>query len=268
MKVPLSDIINYMEEIAPGATALDWDNVGLQVGDPHSSISSVLLCLDVSPRIVEEAYENAADLIISHHPLIFKPVKKIDFSTPSGKIIRDLIVHGIDLFTAHTNLDRSIEGTGMVLAGRLGLKNISRYSNDPGDELNLVFTGSFETALSIDELSELFRKELNCTQFRYVGNPYRILTAAIIPGSAGSLLNKIRTDFDIVITGELSYHEALNAGYRGQAVALAGHYISEKPVMFNLKKLLEEKFPSLTVKVARYEGEPYEGTVCRENPKQ
>lgn len=266
MKVPLSDIMNFMEEIAPASSALDWDNVGLQLGDPHSSVSSVLLCLDVSPRVVEEAYENTSDLIISHHPLIFRPVKKIDFSTPSGKIIRDLIIHGIDLFTAHTNLDRSSEGTGMVLAGRLGLKNVCRYSDDPGSELNMVITGTFETALSIDELSEIFRKELNCKQFRYVGNPYGILKAAIIPGSAGSLLEKIRTNFDIVITGELSYHEALNAAYRGQAVALAGHYVSEKPVMFNLKKLLEGRFPSLTVKIARYEGEPYQGTTSRENP--
>lgn len=265
MKVPLTDIIRFMEETAPASTAFDWDNVGLQLGDPHSSVSSVLLCLDVSPGVAEEACENSLDLIISHHPLIFRALKKIDFSIPSGKIIRDLITHGISLFTAHTNLDRSIEGTGMVLAGRLGLKNISRYTDDPQDELNLVITGSFETALSIDELSDLFRKELDCRQFRYVGNPYGILTAAIIPGSAGSLLNKLRTAFDIVITGELSYHEALDASYRGQAVALAGHYVSEKPVMFNLKKLLEDKFPSLTVKVARNEGEPYEGTVCREN---
>ena len=264
MKVPLSNIISFMEEIAPGETALSWDNVGLQVGDPHSSISSVLLSLDVSPKIVEEAAEMSVDLIISHHPLIFRPIKHIDYSTPSGKIIRELIIHQIALFTAHTNLDRSMEGTGTVLAGRLGLENIKRYSDLPGSELNLVITGNFPAPLSMEELSLLFHREVQCDNIRFVGKPYRVLTVAIIPGSAGSLLNKIKSDYDLIITGELSYHEALTAEYRGQSVALLGHYNSEKPVMYNLHKLLEERFPALSIKTASNEGEPYEIIACRE----
>lgn len=257
MKVPLSDIMGFMEEIAPSSTALSWDNVGLQIGDASSPVKSVLLSLDVSPRVVEEAAGMPADLIISHHPLIFSPIKKLDFSRPGGRMIRDLIRHNISLFTAHTNLDRSPAGTGMTLARRLGLGNIRSYSENPDDEMNMVITGEMDKPRSGAEMVELFRELPGCDHVRIVGNPYRVLTMAIIPGSAGSLVQKLTSHFDLIITGELSYHGALEADYQGRAVALLGHYVTEKPVMFNLKELLQERFHPLEIQVSDGEGEPY-----------
>ncbi|MCD4783091.1 MAG: Nif3-like dinuclear metal center hexameric protein [Candidatus Eremiobacteraeota bacterium] len=257
MRVPLSEIIEYMEQIAPRSTALEWDNVGLQVGDPRSSIGSVLFALDVSPSVIEEAESLSADLIISHHPLLFRPVSRIDFSTTNGLMIRELIRHGIVLFTAHTNLDRSFMGTGKILADRIGLKKIKRYSDDPDDEMNMVVTGSFEQPLSADEVISLLKGNLKCDCIKLVGNPVNVLTVAVIPGSSSSLLRKMTLPVDLIITGELSYHEALSAQYQGRAVAIMGHFISEKPVMYYLADKFREKFTSLSIEVSERDGEPY-----------
>jgi len=257
MNVPLYEIMNFMEEIAPSSDALDWDNVGLQVGDPNSPVNSILLSLDVSPSIVGEASGMSADLIISHHPLIFRPISSIDFSQPVGQIIRDLIRHGIALYSSHTNLDRCKEGTGISLARKLGLKDIRQYSEDEKDEMNMVVTGNFHHPLSLEELLELFRKKIECKNMRIVGNPRNLLATAIIPGSGGSIITKLKSHYDLIITGELSYHDALTVDYQGRTVVLLGHFISEKPVMYHLRELLTGKFPSLSINVSTNEGEPY-----------
>jgi dinuclear metal center YbgI/SA1388 family protein len=257
MKTPLSEILAFMEEIAPASTALGWDNVGLQVGDPAGSADSVLLALDISPNVVKEAREMNAGLIITHHPLIFRPLSSVNFSAVEGAIIKELIQHNTALFSAHTNLDRSREGTGFTLARLLELNDIKPYSDDPDDELNLAITGVFENPVSFGEVSELFSRKVGCKHLGVIGDPQEIKSVVLIPGSGGSLINKIKKSFDLVITGEISYHEALTALYQGKSVAVAGHYFSEKPVMHHLKKLLAEKFPQLILKVSEKDGEPF-----------
>jgi len=257
VKVPLSEIIEYMEEIAPEATALEWDNVGLQVGDPRSSVSSILFTLDVSPAVLEEAESISADLIISHHPLIFRPLSRIDFSTTNGFMIRELIKHGIALFTAHTNLDRSFMGTGKTLANRIELENIRRYTDNPEDEMNMVITGNFSQPLSIQEVIDLLKERLKCDCMKLVGNPVNVLTVAVMPGSSSSLLRKMTLPVDLIITGELSYHEALSVQYQGRSVLIAGHFTSEKPAMYHLADMFREKFTTLSIEVSGRDGEPY-----------
>src|SRR5699024_3316386 len=99
------DIFNWMETWAPLTLAYDWDNVGLQIGSKTNAVKKVLVTLDVSEAVVDEAIEKQANLIISHHPLLFKPLKRVDVNKPKGRIVQKLLQHDITVYSAHTNLD-------------------------------------------------------------------------------------------------------------------------------------------------------------------
>jgi dinuclear metal center YbgI/SA1388 family protein len=199
----------------------------------------------------------SADLIITHHPLIFKPLRNINFAIPVGRLLRSLINHKISLYSAHTNLDRCEFGTGMVLADKLGLSSIERYADNPDDEMNMIITGRFDPELSNSEVVNLIKDKLNCKEFRIIGEIMKTVTVAVVPGSGGSLIRKVRRPFDLIITGEISYHDALEAASHSQAVAVLGHYVSEKPMMHYLGDILRKNFPDLSIQVASREGEPY-----------
>ncbi|MBO8136690.1 MAG: Nif3-like dinuclear metal center hexameric protein [Desulfotomaculum sp.] len=124
MPVKNSVIFSMLEKLAPKYMAEEWDNVGLQVGSPEDEVSKVLLTLDVNESTVLEAEENGVQLIISHHPLLFKGIKSINTCTPQGKIISRLIKNNITVYTAHTNLDNAVGGVNSVLAEKLKLENV------------------------------------------------------------------------------------------------------------------------------------------------
>lgn len=257
MKVPLSEIMDFMERLAPLDTALEWDNCGLSVGSPGHGVSSILLSLDVRPEVIAEAKDMGANLIITHHPLIFRALKSINVSTPVGKMIRDMVTGDIAHYAAHTNLDRSPNGTGKALAEFIGLSRIAPFSSDPKDEMNMVITGSYGKGKKWDEVLEIIKSGVSIPEIHLVGEPGWITSVAVIPGSGGSLITKLKRPFDLVVTGEVSYHDALYAAQIGQPVAAIGHFSCEKPVMFYLAGLLRERYPRIPVEVATREGEPY-----------
>lgn len=121
----ISSIMDIMDAIAPRHLAEQWDNVGLQLGNKHHRVNRVLVALDPSPQVVNAACSRGADLLITHHPLLFRPLKSIDSSTPVGAIIETAVKHGLSVFCAHTNLDSAFDGVNDCLAGIIGLKNTS-----------------------------------------------------------------------------------------------------------------------------------------------
>lgn len=133
MDIKCSDISNYMEELAPSCLAEDWDNVGLLLGSGNKAVRKILVCLDVTANVVREAVQKQADLIVSHHPLIFKGMKKIVEDDPKGRIIIELIKNGIGVYSAHTNLDVADNGVNEYLAkvlGLTGLQNLNHYKSE------------------------------------------------------------------------------------------------------------------------------------------
>lgn len=128
MSVKCSSIINIMEEIAPTSFAEKWDNVGLQVGDYSREIKKVMICLELNNDVMDEAISKNIDMIITHHPLIFKPLSSLVASDPIVKIINKLIKHDINLYSSHTNLDNAVGGTSDYLADLLNLKNLTPLS--------------------------------------------------------------------------------------------------------------------------------------------
>ena len=124
MTVTVADIIRIMETLAPSRLAETWDNAGLQVGRKDWPVRRVWVALDPTPDVMAAASEKGADLLITHHPLIFKPLKSVDFSTPAGSIILMASQHQMAIFSAHTNLDNVAGGVNDVLASKIGLKNL------------------------------------------------------------------------------------------------------------------------------------------------
>ncbi len=125
MSIKCSEVVNIMEDIAPSYLAEDWDNIGLQIGNKEKEIKKILVCLEVNKAIVEEAVEKEIDIIISHHPLIFKPLKRIVNTDPIANVVRELIKNDINLYCAHTNLDIAKGGTSDYLSSLIGLKDLS-----------------------------------------------------------------------------------------------------------------------------------------------
>lgn len=131
MYITVGKLVSLMEEFAPRCLAADWDNVGLQVGDERAEVRRVLVTLEVTPAVLHEALMTNADLIITHHPLIFNPLRHIRFDEPLGALLRDLISNGIALLVAHTNLDACRGGVADILAERLGLVGLSPLAGNP-----------------------------------------------------------------------------------------------------------------------------------------
>src|SRR6056297_1570325 len=129
MKIQVQHISTFLDQWAPPSTKLDYDNVGLLVGDPKQPASRILTCLDITPEVVEEAIDRNCDLIVAHHPLIFKSIDRINPTNEQGKIIFELIKNDIALVAAHTNLDAALDGVSFVLAKNLGLKNLKFLDN-------------------------------------------------------------------------------------------------------------------------------------------
>src|SRR5690625_85387 len=120
-------IIQQLNKWAPASLAYDWDPIGLQIGSIHDKTKNVLVTLDVFEEVVDEAIEHEANLIIAHHPLLFKPLQSIDFSTPKGKIVRKLIQHDITVYAMHTNLDITDDGVNDMLSEKLQLTNVKPF---------------------------------------------------------------------------------------------------------------------------------------------
>jgi len=136
----LSDIIKIMDLIAPVKLAEKWDNSGLQIGDVGWPVRAIMVALDPAPVIVETACRKKKDLLITHHPLIFKPLSKIDLSSPMGDIINKAIQNRLALYTAHTNLDSAAGGINDIIAERIGLKKLKALSKpEKIENFKLIF---------------------------------------------------------------------------------------------------------------------------------
>lgn len=163
-KIKTNDVFKVLEQWAPKKFAYDWDNVGLQVGSYDSEVKRVLISLDVLNNVVDEAIEKDIDLIIAHHPLLFKPLNQINFSTPKGNIIKKLIKHNISVYASHTNLDIAEGGVNDLLSDALNLQE--KQSLIPFYTEQLIKLAVFVPISHVDEV----RHALSEAGAGYIGN--------------------------------------------------------------------------------------------------
>lgn len=256
----VADAVRLLEEIAPPHLAEDWDNVGLLVGDPSADLSRVLTCLTLTPDVVGEAIQSATSLVVTHHPLPFRGVKKLTTSSIDGGSLWRLMRAGIGVYSPHTAYDSAAEGVNRQWADHLGLSDIRSLApiEEAPDGVGVGRIGATRS----DDFAALCAKvkaAVNLTGLRVVPTRNgRCSRVAIACGSGGSLLDAaLAADCDVFLTGELSFHEALRCRSEGVGVVLTGHYASERFAIETLAEKLAAEFKGIPVEASDVESDPF-----------
>lgn len=252
MKV--NELTAWLEKKYPAQMAEDWDNVGLLVGDDEAETKHVFLALDLTEQTLEEAREAGADMIITHHPMIFHGMKKINNHDFTGRRVLALIRGGIQYYAMHTNYD--ILGMAELSADYLELTHrevLSVTADTEEGREGLGRVGMLPKPMTLRECGEFVRKAFGLSDVRFYGNPETVVQkAAVCTGSGKSLLDDVlRSGAQVYVTGDIDHHTGLDMAAQGLAVIDAGHYGTEYIFMDAMKKVLEVRFPELKVSCAR-----------------
>jgi dinuclear metal center YbgI/SA1388 family protein len=253
-------IAAFLDRLAPPQLAESWDNVGLLVGDPQAPARRVMTCLTVTAATAAEAVEQSADLIVTHHPLPFRPLKRITTATPEGRYLLQLLAANVAIYSAHTAFDSTAAGINQRLAEGLGLTNIMPLvpTDEPGTLVGGGRYGSCGTPTTVGDLAERLKQFLSIDAVHAVGKAdRRVDRVAVACGSAGEFLDAARRDgCDTFVTGETSFHTCLAAEANDVAVLLTGHFASERFAMECLADVLAAEFPQIDVWASREERDP------------
>lgn len=234
MKV--KDIYDFLDKFCPFNTALDFDNAGLLIGDENSEVRAAVIALDCTEHAVNTALSRGANLIITHHPVIFDGLKSI----PARSIPARLIKNNINVISAHTNLDIAESGVNDCLCEALGLKNIKTFEAADGF---LLRSGELEYPLSSEEFALYIKEKLNFAP-RYVAAANKIKKIGVCSGGGGEYLtDAVKEHCDAFLTGEIKHHTLLSAYTFGIGAFDCGHFATEDVVIEPLAEALRGAFP-------------------------
>ncbi len=250
----VNDILKYIESIAPPYMKESWDNVGLLCGSKSTPVTKVLVALDPFEGVCREAADVGAQLIVTHHPLIFQPTKSVTDETSIGRSIMYLCRHGISAINAHTNLDCAPGGVNDVLAAKLGLENIEVLSPSGTDAEGNPW-GLLHTGIVAEQPLEAFltsvKENLGCAGLRYVGSK-NVRKVAVGGGScAGAMMEAYFTGCDTFVTADIKYNQFWDAHDLGMNLIDAGHFHTENPIVTVLAEKLQAAFPEIEVKISQ-----------------
>lgn len=239
MKV--KDVIEKIEKVCPERLAYPWDNIGLLCGDREKTVKTVLLTLDTNVSVVKEAIDMGADMIISHHPILLNGIKRIDYSEPTGEMLKLLIENNIAVFAAHTNMDTASGGINDRLAEMFnisGVKILEQHTPDPSAGLGRY--GKIKP-VTLGALAKSVSEKLN-SPIRVSGDlKNTVSTLAVASGSCAEVIPLAKSlGCDAIITGDMKYHNTIDNVESGIAVIDAGHYPTEICVMDIFKNILKD----------------------------
>ena len=257
--IKVNNIINEMELLAPTYLKEDFDNVGLMVGDKNKEVKKVLLALDCTLKVIEEAKKENVELIITHHPLIFKRPSSITTDTLQGKKIIELIKNDISLYSSHTNLDSVENGLNDTIVSILGFDNSKILEkNKRDDKAGLGRIVSLKESIQLEDLISKIKKSLNINNLRVVKGHDKVNKIAIINGSGQDFIGKaVALGADCIITGDTTYHFA--SDYKEMEISIldVGHFASEQITFFNVMENLKEKFKDVEFITSTVEEDPF-----------
>jgi dinuclear metal center YbgI/SA1388 family protein len=255
----LDDVTAALEDLAPLRLAAAWDAVGLLVAPRRGEVSRVMTCLTLTPPVAAEAVRERADLVVSHHPLPFRPVPRITPATGPGRVLLDLIGAGAGIWSSHTAWDSAAGGINDQLARLLDLESVAPI--EPDAELPLVGFGRAGTARDDCRVADLAARAAAALGVRHVqiaGEASRPAgRVGIVCGSGGDCIEQVaRGGCDTLFTGEIRLHEATEAVAAGLAVVAMGHHASERFSMPALAERLAAAVSGLTCWASRDERDP------------
>ena len=245
----IRELYTHMENKIPRALSCEWDNDGLMCcPNDLKEVRRVLIALDVTDAIVERAIEGGYDLIVSHHPLIFRPIKAVAVGEyVADKVIR-LLLSGVSVMSFHTRLDAVTGGVNDVLAARLGLSDVTPFGPD-GEAIGRI--GTLKAPMSAEAFAMLVKQATGapCVQFSDAGIPaFRV--ALLGGGGSGDLPAARAAGADTYLTGELKHDQLTEAPDRGMNLVMGGHFYTENPVCERIREILLEVDDTLTVELA------------------
>lgn len=250
-KMKAIELVRPIEEFAPLFQQEKWDNCGFSVGDPQKEVSFVLVALDCTEDVMDEAIECGADMIVTHHPLIFGGVKKISPQNWLGRVIYKAIENGIAVYSAHTNMDKAAGGVSAIMAEKLRLQdplpltpdNFGVVGNLPEDMAAMEFAQKVKSAFGVDAI--------RCS------HPLegKITRVAVCGGSGKQFIpDALSQGAQVYITGDISYHDFY--AEEGFMIMDIGHYFSEYGIVDLFAKILSENFPNFAVLKSKKNNNP------------
>lgn len=249
----LKDILDILEKIAPARLAEPWDNPGLQVGSYSHEISKILVALDPTLRALKSAQERNAQLLLTHHPLIFDRLSRLDILTYPGNVIIEAVKNSISLVAAHTNLDVSRGGINDILADILGLQHVEILKHvSETDGAGLGRIGDLPEPAELSVVVKRIKEILDVDRIKVVGRQgIRINRVAVVGGSGGNMVSlAAQKGADLLLTGDVSHHHALKAESLDIALIDGGHFHTEKVAFGIFAGHLKDMFTSNGWKVA------------------
>ena len=232
MKV--KELTDWLGGNFPAAVAEDWDNVGLLTGDDESEVKHVFLALDLTETVLDEAIRAGSDMIVTHHPMIFSGIKKINNHSFTGRKIISLVRHGISYYAMHT-------------------KVLCATGEKDGEPIGFGRVGNLPCEMTLKEYALLVKKNLKLSDVKVYGNlEQTVKTAAVCTGSGKSMIQDVlAAGADVYVTGDIDHHTGIDTVAQGLAIIDAGHYGTEYIFMEDMKERLAKAFPELTVSCAK-----------------
>ncbi len=237
-KVTVKDVYNFIDSFSPFENQCDWDNSGMLIGDFDKQVTKIGIALDLTAQALEDAVSKGADLIVTHHPVIYNPQKTFT----KGNIAYEAAVSGMSVISAHTCFDSAQGGVNDILCSILGIKNAAPVETPEESASPILRIGDVEETNAIQFAKNV--SEALTTVCRVVECTKPIRRVAVCGGAGMSFLDAaIKAGADAYVTGDISHHQMLDAADKGITVVAAGHYETENPSMYIMRDLLKKKFP-------------------------
>lgn len=245
-----SEIISLLESLSPCFYAESWDNVGLLAGNRKKEVSKIYVALDATDEVIEEAVLMGADMLVTHHPLIFSAMKKITTDDFIGKRIVKILENSISYYAMHTNFD--VTHMADLAADKIGLTTRSAlqltYEGETG-KAGIGKAGLLPQEMTISQCAEMVKQQFELPKVKIYGEPLRkVQTAAISPGSGKSLIDcAVKSGVEVLITGDIEHHEGIDAMAKGLTIIDAGHYGLEYIFVPYIVNYLESLYPGMEI---------------------
>jgi dinuclear metal center YbgI/SA1388 family protein len=245
MTPTVSDIWNVLSKWAPPDLAESWDNIGLQIGDPQAHVQRLIIALDATENVLEEASKQKAQMVLTHHPLLFRPLSSFDISKQLPRLLAGFLRKNIALASAHTNMDSAIGGVSDILAKALGLadlKPLHKNERNPSS-VGIGRVGNLPHSYKLFELIDRVSKMLRNPVLSVVGHPEQIIIRVALCGGSGSDVwpLAVHEKADLFLSAEIKHHIAREAEQMKKAIIDAGHFYTEWPIVPAMAEYMKQQ---------------------------